>query len=122
MREFLKRFGKTMNIMLEHEDVSKSEKIKKRGRMFNKVKKYLSDGIPVIVHQYWKLPRSRGHYRIVTGYDEYKKVVYLNDANPGKMLTQTYDEFLKLWNFDQRWLHYNAIAFNIERRPLDIKL
>ncbi|MEJ2620341.1 MAG: C39 family peptidase [Candidatus Thiodiazotropha sp.] len=122
MREFLKRFGKTVNIMLEHESVSESEKIKQKKRMFQRVKKYLSDGIPVIVHQYWKLPKSRGHYRIVTGYDEFKKVVYLNDANPGKMRTQSYEKFMKLWNFDQRWLHYNAIAFNIERRLINIKL
>ncbi|MEW8265782.1 MAG: C39 family peptidase [Candidatus Thiodiazotropha sp.] len=122
MREFLKRFGKTKNIMLEHEPVSRNEKINKRNKMFQAVKQYLSDGIPVIVHQYWKLPKSRGHYRIVTGYDEYEKVVYLNDANPGKRLTQTYEEFLKLWNFNQRWLHYNAIAFNLDRESLDIKL
>jgi hypothetical protein len=122
MREFLKRFGKTTNIMLEHESTNPSEKNKQKNRLFERVKRYLSDGIPVIVHQYWKLPKSRGHYRIVTGYDENKKIVYLNDANPGKMLTQSYEKFLKLWNFDQRWLHYNAIAFNTERRLLDVKL
>jgi hypothetical protein len=122
MREFLKRFGKTKNIMLEHEPVAREEKKKKRDRMFQRVKQYLSKGIPVIVHQYWKLPKSRGHYRVVTGYDEYNKVVYLNDVNPGKRLTQTYEEFLKLWNFDQRWLHYNAIAFNLDLNSLNIQL
>ena len=122
MREFLKRFGETKNIMLEREPLSGRQKVVKRNEMFQRVKQYVSDGVPVIVHQYWRLPKSRGHYRIVTGYDERKKIVYLNDADSSKKVTQTYDEFLQLWNFDQRWLHYNAIAFNLKRDRLDVQL
>jgi hypothetical protein len=65
---------------------------------------------------------STGHYRIVTGYDEYRKEVYLNDANPGKKITQSYDEFFALWNVDEPWLHYNAIAFNISGKRFNIDL
>ncbi len=122
MREFLKRFAKTGNFMLEHESALKREKTKRRTELFGRIKKYVSEGVPVVVHQYWKQPRSRGHYRIVTGYDEYKRLVYLNDADGGKKLTQTYDEFLALWNVDRRWLHYNAIVFNIDRKRLDVDL
>ncbi|WP_281423926.1 C39 family peptidase [Oceanobacter mangrovi] len=118
MRGFLERFGETKNIMLEYGPVSAEQK----NKMFYVVKKYLSDGIPVIVHQYWRMPTSRGHYRVVTGYDEDKKIVYLNDANPGRKITQTYEEFMQLWNFDQRWLHYNAIIFNLDRSSLDVQL
>lgn len=74
MREFLKRFGETKNIMLEREPLSERQKVVKRNEMFQRVKQYVSDGVSVIVHQYWRLPKSRGHYRIVTGYDERKKL------------------------------------------------
>jgi len=121
MREFLKRFAKTWNIMLENEPKSYKLKKQEEEKQFRKVKEYLSNGIPVIVHQYWKLPKSRGHYRIVTGYDEYRNEVYLNDANGGKHVIQSYEKFLRLWNVDQRWLHYNAIAFNIEKQHLKLR-
>lgn len=122
IREFLKRFGKMHNFMVEHEPKEDTEKMATRRSMFNKVKLYLSSGVPVIVHQYWRLPKSRGHYRIVTGYDESKRVVYLNDAHGGNRVVQTYDEFLISWNFDQRWMHYNGIAFNIDKKKLHIAL
>ena len=51
-------------------------------------------------------------YRVVTGYDDVKKEVYLNDPRPkGGMITQSYEDFFYLWNVDKPWLHYNAIAF-----------
>ena len=121
MREFLKRFGRTHNFMLKHEPPSEEQKTAQREQLFNEVKEHVSYGVPVIVHQYWKLPKSRGHYRIVTGYDESKKVVYLNDAHGGKRIKQSYDVFLKLWNVDRKWLHYNGIVFNSDRKQLDIR-
>jgi len=36
----------------------------------------------------------------------------LNDASPGKKLTQSYSEFFELWNVDEQWLHCSAIVFN----------
>lgn len=122
MRDFLKRYAKTDSFMLEYEPVSEAEKISKREELFSKLRWYVSNGIPVIVHQYRELPKSRGHYRIVTGYDEANKTVYLNDANGGKRIIQSYEKFLTLWNVNQQWLHYNAIAFNIERRQLHVEL
>lgn len=122
MRDFLKRFAKTDYFMLEYEPVSMKQKVIEREALFSKVKWYVSNRIPVIVHQYRNLPKSRGHYRIVTGYDENEKVVYLNDANGGRRIVQSYDNFFKLWNVDTRWLHYTGIAFNVDRRSLNVEL
>ncbi len=118
MREFLKRFGKVRNIMLENPPLSKEQ----TSKLFTIVKESVSNGVPVIVHQYWGGRNSRGHYRIVTGYDETLKIVYLNDANKGRKITQTYSQFLEKWNFNQRWLHYNAILFQPYTTPLDARL
>ncbi|WP_370292850.1 C39 family peptidase [Thalassolituus sp.] len=118
MREFLKRFGRVKNIMLENEPASPREP----ERLFNKVRESVYNGAPVIVHQYWSGVGSNGHYRIVTGYDDKKRVIYLNDAHGGVRVKQTYDEFMMKWNFNQRWLHYNAIFFEPTNTPLDAKL
>ncbi|MBU0479839.1 MAG: C39 family peptidase [Proteobacteria bacterium] len=122
MREFLKRFGRTHNMMMEYEPDSSEAKVRKRDELFYKVKEYVSNGIPVVVHQYWRLPKAKGHYRVVTGYNESRREVYLNDADGGKRLVQTYDDFLKLWDVNQRWMHYNAIVFNTDRQRLNITL
>jgi uncharacterized protein YvpB len=118
MREFLKRFGRVRNLMLENEPTSTDES----ERLFNKVKESVYNGSPVIVHQYWSGVGSSGHYRIVTGYDDRKQIVYLNDAHGGIRVTQTYEEFMRKWNFNQRWLHYNAIIFEPISTPLDAAL
>lgn len=122
MRDFLQHFAETDQFMLEHEPVTEQEKISEWHKVFYRLKWYVSHGIPVIVHQYRKLPKSRGHYRLVTGYDENRKIVYLNDADGGRRIVQPYEEFQKLWNFDGRWLHYNATAFNVDRKRLNVKL
>ncbi len=122
IREFLKRFGSTYNMMLEHEPDSAKMKQQKRDKLFHNVKQYLSNGIPVLVHQYWKLPKSKGHYRLITGYNENRREIYLNDAHGGKRLIQSYDKFLKLWNVNQRWMHYNAIVFNTRKQKIHINL
>ncbi|TMP78856.1 hypothetical protein CWB73_15145 [Pseudoalteromonas phenolica] len=134
MREFLKQFSSTKNNKYKKlsNDPVKAEKQKAKiwklvQQYLNDgipviVHQYLNDGIPVIVHQYWKGVNSTGHYRVVTGYDNYRKQVFLNDANPGKKIKQSYEEFFKKWNVNEPWLHYNAIAFNIDKEKLSIKL
>ena len=59
---------------------------------------------------------------MVTGYDDEKREVYLNDASPGQAIVQSYENFLTLWNVDKPWLHYNAIVFNTTKRPLKVEL
>lgn len=118
MREFLKQFGDVENIRLEHPPRTKDEAT----RLFDVVKENVSRGVPVIVHQYWGKAGSRGHYRIVTGYDDELEIVYLNDAHGAKRIRQSYKEFMEKWNVDQRWLHYNAIIFKPKVIPLDVAL
>ena len=86
MRNFLGRFAKVESTYEEHDRGN----LMVRDKYFKKVKESIVNGVPVIVHQYWKEKGSRGHYRIVTGYDESRKIIYLNDPNPGKKITQTY--------------------------------
>ncbi len=84
-------------------------------REFSKVlgwiKKYLDNGVPIIIHQYWKSKKSTGHYRVVTGYDDEKKLIYLNDPKIGK-ITQSYLDFKNKGAVKGRWMPYYSIAFN----------
>ena len=84
-------------------------------KAFAWIKNHLDQGVPVIIHQYWASTSSTGHYRVVTGYDDHKKLVYLNDAKVGK-IEQTYDEFKKKGAFAGKWMPYYSIAFNSDRR------
>jgi hypothetical protein len=122
MREFLKQFSETKNHKFKTLSNDPHIAEKQKHKIWKIIQRYLSSGIPVIVHQYWKGKKSSGHYRVLTGYDEHRKIVYLNDANPGKKITQSYDRFFELWNVDEPWLHYNAIAFNTSGEALDVKL
>ena len=72
--------------------------------------------------QYWRGKGTNGHYRVVTGYDDKTKTVYLNYANPGKKHTQSYGKFFELWNVDEQWLHYNAIVFNALGETVNLSL
>ena len=64
--------------------------------------------------QLWKSVKSTGHYRVITGYDESKRVVYLNDAKFGK-ITQTFSEFKKKGAYPGKWMPYYSIAFNTSK-------
>lgn len=112
MREFLKQYSVTKNHKFKSISTNSKYAEKQKKRVWNIVKEYLSNDIPVIVHQYWRGKGTNGHYRVVTGYDERTKTVYLNDANPGIKITQSYTDFFELWNVEEPWLHYNAIVFN----------
>ena len=112
MREFLKRFAIVENPKLKSLSPDKYLASKEGNRQFEIVKESVADGIPVIVHQYWGEVGSKGHYRLVTGYDEEKREIYLNDSTHGVSTTQSYDRFLELWNVNEPWLHYNSIIFN----------
>jgi len=123
MREFLKRHGTVDNFKIKEtsNDVLKSDK--ERSEMFQTLKGYIRQATPVIVHQYTSLKSKSGHYRVVTGYDEEKELVFLNDPRPkGGRIEQSYDLFFQLWNVDEPWLHYNAIAFKPGHLPLKADL
>lgn len=122
MREFLKRFATVENPKLKSIPTDKYLASKEGNNRFEQIKKHIATGIPVIVHQYWGKVGSRGHYRIVIGYDDHKRQVYLNDSTHGSVVTQSYERFLTLWNVDEPWLHYNAIVFNADRNMNRIHL
>ncbi len=122
MREFLKRYSTTKNHKFKNISQNIIYADRQKERIWKIIKEYLSNGIPVIVHQYWRGKGTNGHYRVLTGYDEKRKIVYLNDANPGRKITQTYSKFFELWNVDEPWLHYNAIVFNIMGGRVNISL
>ncbi|MCF2859802.1 C39 family peptidase [Pseudoalteromonas sp. SMS1] len=122
LQGFLARFGKTLSLNLNSNPQLEGDFDKKRIQLFNHVKAYIANGIPVIVFQYWELPRSQSHYRVVVGYDEAKRLVYLNDAKGAKRIVQTYEEFLNLWNVEHPRLRYYAVAFNTERKKINVKL
>tara|TARA_R110001592_G_scaffold188517_2_gene433856 strand:- start:1884 stop:2696 length:813 start_codon:yes stop_codon:yes gene_type:complete len=118
MREFLKRFAKVENPKLKSIPSNKYLASKEADNRFEALKSHISRGVPVIVHQYWGDVGSNGHYRIVSGYDDKKRQVYLNDSTHGSVVTQSYDRFLELWNVNESWLHFNAIVFNINKEMI----
>ncbi len=126
MRRFLKQFAPTENkrIRTIPDDSALAEATQRE--FFGHLRRRLKERVPVIVHQYTSGPGTRGHYRVVSGYDEPRRIVYLNDPRKGQ-ITQSYERFLKLWNVDGPWLPYNSIAFNIpggaqKGKPLKIDL
>ncbi|KZN49165.1 C39 family peptidase [Pseudoalteromonas luteoviolacea] len=122
LQGFLQRFGKTRSITVDKSQDLAENIDEKRAQLFNHIKAYIASGIPVIVFQYWELPKSQSHYRVVVGYDEAKRLVYLNDAKGAKRVVQTYEEFLNLWNVEHPRLRYYAVAFNTERKKINIEL
>ncbi|WP_075179653.1 C39 family peptidase [Neptunomonas phycophila] len=119
MREFLERLAKTENPKLKQIPGDHYLAERERESRFLQLKEYLARGIPVIVHQYWGEVGSEGHYRLVTGYNEEKREVSLNDSTHGSVVMQSYERFLDLWNVKEPWLHYNAIVFNVGAQYLD---
>ncbi|MCF6440518.1 C39 family peptidase [Pseudoalteromonas luteoviolacea] len=122
LQGFLQRFGKTRSITVDKSQDLAENIDEKRAQLFNHIKAYIASGIPVIVFQYWELPKSQSHYRVVVGYDEAKRLVYLNDAKGAKRVVQTSEEFLNLWNVEHPRLRYYAVAFNTERKKINIEL
>lgn len=61
------------------------------------IKKFISIGIPVIAETLTHMNEDIGHYRVVKGFDESRKVLIQDDSLQGKNLTYTYDDFNALW-------------------------
>jgi tetratricopeptide (TPR) repeat protein len=65
----------------------------------DEVEKLIDSGIPVIVFQKPVKQVKKGHYRVVFGYDEEKKVFILHDPMLGPNRGIKYKDFGELWNF-----------------------
>ena len=122
MRDFLTQYAVTKNHKFKNLSAKPKNAEREKNEIWDIVKGYLSNRIPVIVHQYSRGKGTPGHYRVVTGYDDQHNIVYLNDPNPGKKITQSYHEFFNLWNVDEPWLHYNAIVFNALGSSVTVRL
>ncbi len=119
MRGFLEQFGDVDNGRIKTLPASEAEHNMVRTAFLGAVQSYISQDIPVIVHQNWSMTSTNGHYRIVTGYDHTKQVVYLKDARSGD-ITQSYTDLFELWNVKGDYLPYNFLAFNTARNKICI--
>jgi len=65
-----------------------------------KIKVYLNEGYPIIVHQMFSLNDKTGHNRVVVGYNDEKGVFIVNDPSRlgGPNREITYADFKRLWN------------------------
>ena len=61
------------------------------------IKYFIAQDIPVIARTWTKDGEDIGHFRVVKGYDEVRKVIIQDDSLQGKNLEYSYDSFNGLW-------------------------
>mgnify|MGYP001006676777 CR=1 FL=1 len=61
------------------------------------LKKFISNGIPVVVKTWLKPNEDIGHFRFVTGYDENKQIIVQDDSYEGPNKKIRYYDFLTMW-------------------------
>ncbi len=61
------------------------------------LKQFIVNDIPVITRTWLKTNEDIGHYRVIKGYDDSKKVLIQDDSLQGKNLEYTYKDFSDLW-------------------------
>ncbi len=111
LREFLEPIARTENPRTKDLPARPRDLEKLEEERFNSIKESLSSGVPVIVLQWVDGSRKEQRFRVVTGYDLSKGMVYLNDPASGSVKMKV-SQFLYLWKIDETWLPYNAIIFN----------
>lgn len=67
------------------------------------LKQKLASGFPVIVLQDSSTTDKSGHYRVATGYDDTKRVIYVNDPYEPETKSIAYDKFEALWAPHGNW-------------------
>jgi predicted double-glycine peptidase len=67
------------------------------------LKTRVAQNLPVIVLQYQALDDKRGHFRVVMGYDDDKKLLYTRDSNYESVRAIPYATFAKLWEPYGNW-------------------
>lgn len=68
-----------------------------------KLKSLVREDIPVIIlQQVVDKIVKKGHYRVIIGYDESKKMMIINDPWLGDRLAINYNVFSKLWDFGEK--------------------
>ncbi len=124
MGDFLKQFAPTHSGAVKALPDDPGAAKAAGDEFFGHLKRHLSSGVPVIVHQYWTADDRRGHFRVVTAYDEKNKTVYLNDPRAGR-IKQSYEKFFELWRVKEPWRCYYFLAFNVagkSQKPKPLKI
>lgn len=61
------------------------------------LKKFTSNGIPVVVKTWLHINEDIGHFRLIRGFDEEKKVIIQDDSYDGPNKKISYFDFLSMW-------------------------
>lgn len=61
------------------------------------LKKFIAADIPVVVRTWLHPNEDIGHFRLVRGYDDEKKILIQDDSYEGKNLSYSYDVFNAMW-------------------------
>jgi hypothetical protein len=61
------------------------------------IKKFIANGIPVVVRTWLHPGEDIGHFRIVRGYNAAEQKIIQDDSFEGPDISYTYDEFLSMW-------------------------
>lgn len=62
------------------------------------IKQFISYDIPVLTRTWLSLGEDIGHYRIIKGFDDEKKIIIQDDSYQGQNLIFSYDDFDVLWS------------------------
>src|SRR3990172_9444029 len=62
------------------------------------LKQFINMGVPVITRTWTKVNEDIGHFRVVKGYDDSKKIIIQDDSLQGANREYSYDEFNQLWS------------------------
>lgn len=61
------------------------------------LRQLISLNLPVVVKTWLEPGEDIGHFRVIKGYDQNKKLIIQDDSLQGKNLTYTYQQFNRLW-------------------------
>jgi hypothetical protein len=61
------------------------------------VKQFIANDMPVIARTWTKPSEDIGHYRVIKGYDDSRKILIQDDSLQDKNLEYTYSDFNEIW-------------------------
>lgn len=79
------------------------------------LKTFVSNGIPVVIKSWLHPNEDIGHFRIIKGYDDNRRIFIQDDSYDGPNLTLNYDDFLPMW---QPFNYEYFIVVDKKQQPL----
>jgi hypothetical protein len=70
-----------------------------------RLKKWVDQGVPVMVHQVDSETVKEGHMRVVIGYDDGRKTIITHDSAHGAYYEMTYERFALLWKYLVKYVY-----------------